>query len=1012
MPPKSELDQYADAILDAVLQADASDDGYLPLDVCEFIDITAGLAGPMDATEESTPEAEPARYRRASRDVPAEDIEEAVERIRFGRAFGQAWQYAGWDRKQSKTGGTVWVSQTNPKDRRYQENEPGTRATKKTPAAGQPTEPPADPVTKAKTTLAGLNTADITDETVKATLRELTSMSKEQMHALREQLNIPEKGLKSASKSVLGQRIFDHVTGKTPVQPEKKPKAGKVKPAKEVAPTADQVFSTIEEIRSGGGDVPVDDVMVDLIKMNMGELRILRDKLGEKGGRSADQVREKIKGALQKTPEKKPAASLDSLLAGDHFLSLDDLAKQTDMSKGDVVKQLQPLMDGGRLEDGMAGEEPGYRLRKEYPAQPEQQASGKKDLGLYDKPQFDKLTEDNLFDAITYEYLTNGKTRNGMVAISDIRDQFPKANRQQFDDAMLSLYRQKKLRLTPSGGDHPGGIPGVGETLAYAEFPSGSSSGVLGSLPPDAERARQRLNSRYVSPSSVQESLDGIEKAIGRLAGSGERLIPIWKIRDEAPGSNHLAFDEAMTKLWRDKKARLVPMADPQGVSQEELTKGVAGVGETLFWVEPINQTGGEMEKPTPPASAPVTSLEKPAQPAAQPSAQRVIPNKDAASAASAKPMPGAGRVDKPAPAQTADPADSVYKELSESPVMFLGDLQQKFPGLTDDQFEQGMIKLLDAGKVNVHKDMNEGALGNQPYTRRIEGELYSSLMANPGLTADDLRKAFGRTAKPSAPKASPSTSNPKQSIFRGMLAAERGVAEGVPVEIAGLRRRIGMSKEDFDKQILQMADNGQIFLEAHDNPGSLTPEQRNNLVEDPDTGKFYLYASLADGAENSPDFQAAKKPASASPSGRVIPGRQKHPAKPAAPSAPTPEQSQAVMSAAQTLAAKSSNFVSLADLKRALPPMSMEQFHATVNQLRQQGKLSGSNIEGRHGVSQEDLDHGIKGWPNEGVIGYVSVKHQRSGLAVQYARAAEKAKLRGDTASYNIYSRAAKEHQ
>jgi predicted double-glycine peptidase len=71
---------------------------------------------------------------------------------------------------------------------------------------------------------------------------------------------------------------------------------------------------------------------------------------------------------------------------------------------------------------------------------------------------------------------------------------------------------------------------------------------------------------------------------------------------------------------------------------------------------------------------------------------------------------------------------------------------------------------------------------------------------------------------------------------------------------------------------------------------------------------------------------------------------------------------------AAVDAATVGTNFVSLTDLWKAMPGVSREAFHATINQLRQEGVLTLAAAEGREGISAADRAAGIydKDWKGD----------------------------------------------
>lgn len=122
---------------------------------------------------------------------------------------GEPDQYAGWTRGTTRTGGTVWISQTNPSDRRYQEHEPNqerpnrdlNEPARHKPQLGGEQEQPSAPHEQAFQSLSGLNRADLTPETADQAMQALSSLPLEELKALNAKLG-GEKGLKPPSEAV------------------------------------------------------------------------------------------------------------------------------------------------------------------------------------------------------------------------------------------------------------------------------------------------------------------------------------------------------------------------------------------------------------------------------------------------------------------------------------------------------------------------------------------------------------------------------------------------------------------------------------------------------------------------------------------------------------------------------------------------------------------------------------------------------------------------------------------
>jgi hypothetical protein len=84
-----------------------------------------------------------------------------------------------------------------------------------------------------------------------------------------------------------------------------------------------------------------------------------------------------------------------------------------------------------------------------------------------------------------------------------------------------------------------------------------------------------------------------------------------------------------------------------------------------------------------------------------------------------------------------------------------------------------------------------------------------------------------------------------------GPPGAEKFILEGISrlqpigqkralVSIRELRRFLPLSKSDFDRAVLDLALQGRVALHHHDFPTSLTPVEREELVQDKQ-GTYYV---------------------------------------------------------------------------------------------------------------------------------------------------------------------------
>lgn len=106
----------------------------------------------------------------------------------------------------------------------------------------------------------------------------------------------------------------------------------------------------------------------------------------------------------------------------------------------------------------------------------------------------------------------------------------------------------------------------------------------------------------------------------------------------------------------------------------------------------------------------------------------------------------------------------------------------------------------------------------------------------------------------PSAPKAAPSASpvphdsGLAQAIFDRITHVDPGAAQGALVSLRDLRRSMEFqnpSKEQFDRAVLALANQGRVFLHEHDYPDSLAPDERRALVID-EKGRYYIGVMLS----------------------------------------------------------------------------------------------------------------------------------------------------------------------
>jgi hypothetical protein len=145
------------------------------------------------------------------------------------------------------------------------------------------------------------------------------------------------------------------------------------------------------------------------------------------------------------------------------------------------------------------------------------------------------------------------------------------------------------------------------------------------------------------------------------------------------------------------------------------------------------------------------------------------------------------------------------------------------------------------------------------------------------GVSVEDLRRAFvqlagevgiplGATvlggnpspnhqptaASPGSPPAAPAVSgSPARDAPVDLVALMKqlnpGAELGTLIGVGELRRRAGLTKEEFDRAALALAKAGRVSLHEHDFPGSLTAERRDELITD-GAGRYYVGLALRRG--------------------------------------------------------------------------------------------------------------------------------------------------------------------
>lgn len=156
--------------------------------------------------------------------------------------------------------------------------------------------------------------------------------------------------------------------------------------------------------------------------------------------------------------------------------------------------------------------------------------------------------------------------------------------------------RAESYTLTPAGRLH------LGALSFHDDFVFSLTGKVLNDLLEAARDAAKQFESTTAPAAAEPPSADELRAEIllafdelSREAHADTGLVPIHEVRAAirdrfGPGLvRHDAFDEAVLALWRSKRVRLTPIADRGRATPDQLRDGIAGVGETLFYLEPAH---------------------------------------------------------------------------------------------------------------------------------------------------------------------------------------------------------------------------------------------------------------------------------------------------------------------------------------------------------------------------------------------------------------------------------------
>lgn len=98
----------------------------------------------------------------------------------------------------------------------------------------------------------------------------------------------------------------------------------------------------------------------------------------------------------------------------------------------------------------------------------------------------------------------------------------------------------------------------------------------------------------------------------------------------------------------------------------------------------------------------------------------------------------------------------------------------------------------------------------------------------------------------------------PREAVLSSLEQANPDAWRGSLVPIAEMRRASGLNPAEFDAAVLDLAREGRIQLQSHDDPRALTPEQRARLIPD-SRGSYYVAAGLRMEGEGSAGNVAEK---------------------------------------------------------------------------------------------------------------------------------------------------------
>jgi hypothetical protein len=153
-------------------------------------------------------------------------------------------------------------------------------------------------------------------------------------------------------------------------------------------------------------------------------------------------------------------------------------------------------------------------------------------------------------------------------------------------------------------------------------------------------------------------------------------------------------------------------------------------------------------------------------------------------------------------------------------------------------------------GKSRILFGRNPPAPG--PYLQEFGGKLASvvgNLLAA-GVPLDDVRRALVQLVEGAGVPFGATNSKhemtacPRVDLIQAIRHLEPGADRGALVGASDLRRAVQMEKIQFDRSVLELAQQGRLSLHRHDYPAGLSAAERDELVAD-GNGSYYVGVAL-----------------------------------------------------------------------------------------------------------------------------------------------------------------------